>query len=67
MAELRIERNEALSFLLDGERIVAQGSEALCIAVRDGKVPEYIAQCRAEREAAGIGLERVSKKRKGAA
>lgn len=67
MADLRIDKNEAITFLLDGERIVAQGSEALCIAVRDGKVPEYIAACRAAREAAGIGLERVSKKRKGSA
>lgn len=59
---LRIERNEAVAFLLDGERIVCSGSEAMCIAVRDGTLPAYIAKCRAEREAAGIGAERVVRK-----
>jgi len=45
-------------------KIIAQGCRALCEAVIDGTVPDYIAKCEAERVASGIGIPRPVKAKK---
>lgn len=47
--------------VIDDGKMIAQGCQALCEAVINGTVQDYITTCEADRSASGIGAPRTAK------